>query len=92
MARRKAKKDGWGLFLAFWTLLLLMLGFLVCLAFFQYVSVFEETRPEKVMDELMESMSEEDWRETLAASAGSVSEFEDARALFDGYFDSTIKG
>ena len=92
MARRKAKKDGWGLFLAFWTLLLLMLGFLVCLAFFQYVSVFEETRPEKVMDELMESMSEEDWRETLAASAGSVSEFEDARALFDGYFDSTIRG
>ena len=44
------------------------------------------------MDELMAQMSEEDWRETLAATAGGVSEYEDARVLFDGYFDSTIKG
>ena len=92
MADRRSRNDGWGLFLVFWMLLLLMLGFLVCVVFFKYTAVFEETRPERVMDELMERMSEEDWRETLAASAGSVSEYEDARALFDGYFDNTIKG
>lgn len=92
MAKNSSKKDGWGLFLLFWAMLLLMLGFLVCVVFYKYTAVYEETRAERTMDELMERMSEEDWRETLAATAGGVSEYEDARALFDGYFDSTIKG
>ncbi len=92
MADKRSKSSGWGLFLLFWTMLLLMLGFLVCVAFYKYTAVYEETRPERTMDALMAEMSEEDWRETLAASAGGVSEYEDARALFDDYFDSTIKG
>ena len=93
MAKKKSRrKDGWGAFLLCWALMLLMLGFLACVAFYKYTAIYEETRPERVMDELLESMSEEDWRETLAATAGSVSEYEDARPLFDGYFDSTIKG
>ena len=92
MAKKRSRRDGWGLFLLFWTLLLLMLGFLACVAFYKYTAVYEQTRPERTMDELMERMSEDDWRETLAATAGSVSEYEDARALFDGYFDSTIRG
>ena len=92
MADKRSKSSGWGLFLLFWTMLLLMLGFLVCVVFYKYTAVYEETRPERTMDALMAEMSEEDWRETLAASAGGVSEYEDARELFDDYFDSTIKG
>lgn len=91
MAKKKSS-NGWGLFLLFWTMLLLMLGFLACVVFYKYAAIYEETRPERTMDALMEQMSEEDWREALAASAGSVSEYEDARTLFDGYFDSTVKG
>ena len=92
MAKTKHKSRGWGLFLLFWTMLLLMLGFLACVVFYKYAAVYEETRPEKTMDALMADMSEDDWRGTLAATAGSVSVFEDARALFDDYFDSTVAG
>ena len=92
MANTRSKSHGWGLFLLFWTMLLLMFGFLTCVFFYKYAAVYEETRPERTMDALMEQMSEEDWRETLAATAGSVSEYENARTLFDGYFDSTVKG
>ena len=92
MAEKRSKGSGWGLFLLFWTMLLLMLGFLVCVVFYKYTAVYEETRPERTMDALMAEMSEEDWRETLAASAGGVSEYEDARELFDDYFDRTVKG
>ena len=76
MAEKRSKGSGWGLFLLFWTMLLLMLGFLVCVVFYKYTAVYEETRPERTMDALMAEMSEEDWRETLAASAGGVSEYE----------------
>ncbi|MBQ3482123.1 MAG: hypothetical protein IJH48_07390 [Oscillospiraceae bacterium] len=92
MAERYEKSSGWGLFLLFWTMLLMMLGFLACVVFYKYAGVYEETRPERTMDALMEQMSEEDWREALAATAGGVSEYEDARSLFDDYFDSTVKG
>ncbi len=92
MANKRSRRDHWGLFLLFWVMLLLLLGFLACVVFYKYAAVYEETRPERTMDALMEQMSEEDWRETLAATAGSVSEFEDARSLFNDYFDGTIKG
>ena len=92
MAKRKKKSRAWGIFLAFWTFLLLTLGCLACIALYKYADVYEETRPEKTMDALMEEMSEDDWREALAATAGDVSEFEDARTLFDGYFDSAVAG
>lgn len=92
MAKTKSRKDGWGLFLLFWTMLLLMLGFLACVVFYKYAAFYEETRPERTMDELLAQMSEEDWRETLAETAGGVSEYEDERVLFDDYFDGAIKG
>ena len=92
MADKRSRSSGWGLFLLFWTMLLLLLGFLVCVVFYKYTAVYEQTRPERTMDALMAEMSEDDWRETLAATAGGVSEYEDARALFNDYFDSTVKG
>ena len=67
MAKNTSRNSGWGLFLLFWTMLLLMLGFLACVVFYKYAAVYEETRAERTMDMLMEQMSEEDWREALAA-------------------------
>ena len=92
MAKRRKKSRAWGAFLAFWTVFLLMLGCVACFALYQYAAVYEETRPEKTMDAMMAEMSESDWREALAATAGGVSAFEDARTLFDGYFDSAVAG
>ncbi len=90
--KKKKRKDRWGSFLAAWTLMLLTLGFLACVALYKYAGVYEETRPENTMDALMAEMSEDDWREALAATAGGVSEFEDARVIFDGYFDNMVQG
>ena len=92
MAEKKQKRGGWGLFLLFWTMLLLMLGFIACVFLYRYAAAYEETRPEKTMDALM-SMSEEEWRgELLASLKGEVSEFEDISELYNGYFDSVVAG
>ena len=88
---RKRRKDGWGLFLLFWTLLLLTAGFVICVFFYRYAAAYEDTRPEKVMDELMDTMSPEDWRAAMAPTAGEIGEFEDGKALFESYFDSSVK-
>ena len=92
MAEKKAKSGGWGLFLLFWTMLLVLVGFLVCVVFYKYAAVYEETRPERAMDALMAQMSPDDWRGTLAATAGSVGAFEDAGELYGDYFDRTVEG
>ena len=47
MAEKRKKSGGWGLFLLFWTMLLLMLGFLACVFFYKYAAIYEETRPER---------------------------------------------
>lgn len=89
---RKRRRDGWGLFLLFWTLLLLAVGLVICVFFYRYASAYEDTRPEKVMDGLMDSMSTAQWREALLASAGEVGEFEDGKALYASYFDGAVQG
>ena len=89
---RRRRKDGWGLFLLFWTLLLLAAGLVICVFFYRYASVYEDTRPEKVMDELMSSMSENDWREAFLPTADGVGEFEDAQTLYKTYFDGVVQG
>ena len=91
MAKRKSRRrSSWGTFLLFWALLLLLLGSLLCFVLNRYAERYEAWLPEKIMDELMESMSEDDWRRTLGATVGEVSEFEDAHALFDDYFTAAL--
>lgn len=92
MAEKRKKSGGWGLFLLFWVMLLLMLGFLACLFFYKYAGDYEATRPENSMDALMARMSDDDWYNALAPTAGAVSQYEDASALFRSYFDSTVRG
>ena len=89
---RRKKKDGWGLFLLFWTLLLIAAGLVFCVLFYRYAAAYEDTRPEKVMEELMADMSEEEWCETLARTAEEVGEFEDGKALYKSYFNGSLQG
>ena len=86
------KKNSWGLFLLFWVMLLLTLGFLACIFFYHYAERYEETRPEKTMDALMQSMSLDDWRETLSKTSGELNDYEDAKELYDLYFSDAVSG
>ena len=90
--RRKKRRDHWGPFLLFWTLLLLTLGLVSCLVYYRYASVYEDTMPEKAMDELMAAMSEDGWRDALLPTVGEVGEFEDPQQLFESYFNGALEG
>ena len=84
--REKKEKKVWPLFLGCWAAALLVLGLLGCFLLYQSLTVFEVTRPEARMDELMELMSAEDWLDKAAENLDfELSEFEDAQALFAGY-------
>ena len=92
MAKRKSRsRNSWGAFLVFWALLLLLLGSLACFVLNRYAERYEAWLPEKIMDGLMESMSQDDWHRTLAATVGEVSAYEDASALFDSYFSNAVE-
>ena len=89
---KKEKRDGWGLFLLFWTMLLLLLGFLACVFFYKYAAVYEQTRPEKAMDTILATMSEDELHRALAESVTEVSEYEDGRELFENFYAQSVQG
>lgn len=73
--------------------IVLFLGAVGCIVLYRYAAVYEVTRPETLMDELMDNMSEEDWyRAAKASSVQYVSEFEDAQRVFDDFYDISCKG
>ncbi len=83
---QKPKKKLWPLLLGAWALLLLLAGLIGCFLLYQYLGIYEVTRPETRMDELMELMSAEDWLDRAAENPDfTVSEYEDAGALFAAY-------
>ncbi len=72
-----------------WALLLLLAGLIGCFLFYQYLGIYEVTRPEARMDELMELMSAEDWLNKAGENLDfTVSEYEDAEALYAAYRES----
>lgn len=80
------KKMLWPRFLLTWALLLLVAGLVLCFVFYQYLGIYEVTRPEVLMDDLMTLMSAEDWLDKAGENLDfEVSEFEDAQALYAEY-------
>ena len=94
MAKRRRRKSRgvWGLFLVFWALLLILFGFLACAYAYRYAAAYEQTRPEKTMDELMAVMSEDDWYAALAPTVEAQTDFEDSAALYQSFFDASVRG
>ena len=92
---KKAKKltsHGWRTFLIIWAAVLLAVGAVTCIVLYRYAAVYEVTRPELPMEEMLSSMSKDEWLDLAAPSASSyISEFEDAEALFRSYYDGTLR-
>lgn len=78
--------------LVLWILFLLLLGALACYVFYQYLADYEISRPEPVMDRLMEEMSPDDWYQAVKSrGVGGLSEFEDPAALLEEYYQSRLR-
>jgi hypothetical protein len=79
-------------FLLIWLAVLLVLGAATCFVLYRYAAVYEETRPEKPMEQMMESLSKDDWLDKAAPTASAyMTEFEDADALFRQYYNSSLR-
>lgn len=76
-----------------WVILLLLLGAAACTMLYQYLADYEISRPELVMEELMREKSPDDWYGEIRAFAqDGLSEFEDAGAVLDAYYEGSLRG
>lgn len=97
-AARRARKlrrgrRNWRIFLIVYSLLFLLAGALLCSLLYDYAGIYEATIPEDVMDEFMASSTDDTWRDCILKDLNfSVSDFEDARALFEEYYNAAIRG
>ena len=69
---------------------ILFLGAVSCFVFYRYAAVYENTRPELKMDELMSTMSAEDWfNSTDKSTADTISVFENTEEIFSRFYKTT---
>ena len=88
----KKASHGWRTFLIIWAAALLAVGAITCFVLYRYAAVYEVTRPELPMEEMLSSMSKDDWLDLAAPTASRfISEFEDAEALFRSYYDGALR-
>ena len=85
------KRSGWKTALAVWAVFLLALGAAACLLLYKYLGIYEITRPELVIENLI---SDPDRLIQLADSSldSDFSSFEDPHALFSDYCEKFIDG
>lgn len=89
---KKKGSRGWRVFLLIWAIVLLAVGTVTCIVLYRYAAVYEVTRPELPMEEMLSSMSKDEWLDLAAPSAGAyISEFEDADSLFRSYYNSALR-
>ena len=83
---KKKEKRIWPLFLTCWAAVLLVVGLIACGMLYQFLNIYEVTRPETLMDEMMDLMEAEDWLNKAEKNLDfELSEFEDAQALYSEY-------
>ena len=86
------KAKTWRILLFGWFALILLLGAIGCAVLYRYLAVYETARPEPVIDELMASMSSDELYAAIKDDCcASISEFEDAGALLDTYYESSLR-
>ena len=87
----KKRRGGWPRFLLIWTVCLLAAGVIGCAVFYRYAAVYEQTRPEPVMDALMERGMDEWKAELLATLPEDERGFENMDALFELFFEANVR-
>lgn len=92
MSNNKTKSGKWWGFLAIWFCVLLVAGAAACFILYKYAAVYEVTRPELAMDELLENTDGESlMKAALEQPAGVLSEFDDEQAIFTSYYENTLR-
>ena len=83
----------WGRLLLIWAAFLLLIGLIGCVILFGYLKSYEKSRPEPVMDELISTMTLEDFISQAGNNCDfDVSEFEDGNALYQRYISESELG
>ncbi len=86
------KTKAWLFWLVGWLFLLLLLGGILCFQLYRYLSYYEISRPELLMDELMASSSARELFDAVKDDyVGEVSAFEDPVALEEQVYQSTLQ-
>ena len=88
MEHKRAKKR-WGRFLILWALFLLIIGAIGCVVLYRYLDVYEQTRPEIVIEEFLADQT----AESIVTMAQQnmdleLTEFEDASVLYEEYLST----
>ncbi|MBR4392956.1 MAG: hypothetical protein IKT07_02925 [Oscillospiraceae bacterium] len=88
MEYKRAKKR-WRHFLILWALILLIIGAAGCIVLYKYLDVYEQTRPEIVIEEFLRDQT----AESIVAMAQKnmnleLTEFEDASVLYEEYLST----
>lgn len=82
----------WRRFLLIYTVCLLLIGVVGCVTLYSYLGAYEASRPEHVMNTLMDNTSVDEWCGYVRDGFNSaLGEFEDSDELFSGYFDAVLK-
>ena len=95
LAKRKRSRSQrrWRRFLLCWSLALLLIGAAACFVLYQYLTVYEGTRPEAVMDAFLEN---NDAESLLLAARDNVrlnlTEFENEEELYASYLQTIDTG
>ena len=91
--RRSRSQRRWRRFLLCWSLALLLIGAAACFVLYQYLTVYEDTRPEAVMDAFLEN---NDAESLLLAARDNVrlnlTEFENEEELYASYLQTIDTG
>ena len=84
-----AKDPAWGRFLIVWALVLLLLGGAGCYLLYQYLGVYEVTRPDPVMDDFIKNT---ELTEIIDMAKENIpfelTEFENPRDLYTSYVEA----
>ena len=84
-----AKNPAWGRFLIVWALVLLLLGGAGCYLLYQYLGVYEVTRPDPVMDDFIRNT---ELTEIIDMAKENIpfelTEFENPRDLYTSYVEA----
>ena len=85
----KKEANLWGRFLFIWALILLILGGAGCYLLYQYLGIYEVTRPDPVMEEFIESTDiDELVRQAKNNVQLDLTVYEDPYELYSSYIDA----